>query len=137
MPDALTGRCLCGGVRFILSEPPLDAGYCHCSRCQRRTGHASSANASVDGNAFAITAGEELVACWRHPDGGFEKCFCSACGAHLWSRNPDDPAAMGIRYAAFDTDPGVPFSYRQHVASAASWEPIPDDGLRRFPHGRH
>jgi hypothetical protein len=43
---------------------------------------------------------------------------------------------MGIRMSAFDTDPGVRPSYHQYVAYAASWEPIPDDGLERFPESR-
>jgi hypothetical protein len=137
MPDqTLTGRCLCGGVRFELTEPPHLAGYCHCTRCQRRTGTAASANARVDGRAFRITQGEELVKAWRHPDGGFEKAFCVDCGGHLFSRNPEDPSRMAIRLSAFDDDPGVRPSYRQFVAYAAVWEPIPDDGLARFDESR-
>jgi hypothetical protein len=132
---SLTGGCLCGGVRFELREPPLDAGYCHCTRCQGRTGGASSAQARIDGRAFELLAGDELVQAWRHPDGGFEKCFCRACGAHLFTRNPDDPAQMSVRMSAFDGDPGVRPSFRAFVAYAADWEPIPDDGLERFDEG--
>ena len=111
---------------------PQSASYCHCTRCQKRTGTAASANARVDGNTFQITQGQELVRIWRHPDGGFEKAFCGECGAHLFSRNPDDPSRMAIRMSAFDGDPGVRPSWRQFVAYAASWEPIPDDRLPRF-----
>jgi hypothetical protein len=133
MEAPLTGGCLCGGVRFELTAPPLSAGYCHCTRCQRRTGGASSAQAHVDGGAFRLLQGGDLVRCWRHPDGGFEKCFCGECGAHLFSRNPDDATQMAVRLGAFDTDPGIPLTWRQFVAYAASWEPIPDDGIERFP----
>jgi hypothetical protein len=90
----------------------------------------------VDGRALRFLSGEGLIKGWRHPDGGWEKCFCSECGAHLFSRNPDDPTQIGIRMSAFDTDPGVRPSYRQFVAYAAPWEPIPDDGLPRYPEGR-
>jgi hypothetical protein len=76
--------------------------------------------------------GEGLVRTWRHPDGGWEKCFCGECGAHLFSRNPDDPTEMGVRMGAFDGDPGVRPSWRAYTAYAAPWEPIPDDGLERF-----
>lgn len=127
-----SGGCLCGGVRFELTEPATEAGYCHCTRCQRRTGTAGSAQARIDGDTFRLLQGEELVRAWRHPDGGFEKCFCRECGAHLFSRNPDDHSQMSVRMGAFDGDPGVRPSFRTYVAYAAAWEPIPDDGLERF-----
>ncbi len=38
--------------------------------------------------------------------------------------------------SAFDGDPGVRPSYRQYVAYAPSWEPLPDDGLPRFAEAR-
>ena len=53
----LTGGCLCGGVRFELTAPPTSAGYCHCTRCQRRTGGGASAQARIDGNALTVLAG--------------------------------------------------------------------------------
>jgi hypothetical protein len=133
---SLTGRCLCGAVRFELTEPATAAGYCHCTRCQRRSGGASSAQARIDGSTFRLLQGEDRVKPWRHPAGGFEKCFCSECGAHLFSRNPDDPTQMSIRMGAFDGDPGVRPSWRAYVAYAAPWEPIPDDGLERFDEAR-
>jgi len=132
-----TGRCLCGAVRFTLSEPPKGATYCHCTRCQRRTGTSSSAQAQIDGSAFELTQGANYVKAWRHPDGGFEKAFCRECGAHLFSRNPDDHSLMAIRMSAFDSDPGVRPSKRSFVAYAAAWEPIPDDGLERFDESAH
>jgi hypothetical protein len=132
---SMTGGCLCGGVRFELTEPARAAGYCHCTRCQRRTGTAASAQARIDGRTLRLLHGEELVKAWRHPDGGFEKCFCGECGAHLFSRNPDDSTQMSVRMGAFDGDPGVRPSVRQWVSSAAPWEPIPDDGLPRHEEG--
>ncbi len=128
----LTGGCLCGSVRFEVSEPPLYAAYCHCTRCQRRTGTAWSCSARVVPGSLRILAGEELVRCWAPPD-GFWKCFCSSCGGQLWSRDPDDPQILSVRMGAFDGDPGVRGSYRHFVAYAAEWEPIPDDGLPRYP----
>jgi len=133
---AIQGGCLCGGVRFELTEPPTLAGYCHCTRCQRRTGTGSSAQVRVDGRTFRLLSGAELVRGWLPPGGGNEKCFCGECGAHLFSRNPVDPTRMAVRMAALDADPGVRPSYRQFVAYAAAWEPIPDDGLERYPEAR-
>jgi hypothetical protein len=127
----LTGGCLCGGVRFEITAPLGPASYCHCSRCRRRTGTAASVQARIDGSSLRILAGEELVKAYRPPT-GFEKLFCAECGSSLFSRNPSNPSQMSVRLGAFDEDPGVRPSWRQFVAYAASWEPIPDDGLPRF-----
>jgi hypothetical protein len=128
---ATTGSCLCGGVRFELSEPATAAGYCHCTRCQKRTGGGSSLQARIDASIFRLVQGEELVKCWQPPD-GFAKCFCRECGSHLFSRSPDG-TQMSIRFAAFDGDPGVRPTWRTFTAYAPPWEPVPDDGLERYP----
>jgi hypothetical protein len=135
MPGVLTGACLCGAVRYEISEPLLSAGYCHCTRCQRRTGTAASANANVAPGAFRITQGEELTRAYE-PEDGFAKVFCSTCGSALFSRDPDDPDRIGVRLGTLDHDPGVRPSYRQFVAYATAWEPVPDDGLDRFSEGK-
>jgi hypothetical protein len=135
MDAPLTGGCMCGGVRFEVHAPPLSAGYCHCTRCQRRTGTAAAVSVRPERGSFRLVSGEDLVRIYR-PDEGFEKAFCSTCGSALFGRHPDDAELISVRMGAFDADPGVRPSYRQFVAYAAPWEPIPDDGLPRFPDRR-
>ena len=77
---SIQGGCLCGAVRFELTEEPFGAGYCHCTRCQRRTGTGFSASAQVNPSAVQWLQGEEQIKGWAPPD-GFVKCFCGACGA--------------------------------------------------------
>jgi hypothetical protein len=129
---ALTGACGCGAVRFEVSEPFIGASYCHCTRCQRRTGTGASANARVPADGFRILSGEDRLGSWAPPDGA-EKFFCGDCGSALFSRNPAAPDIVGVRLGAFDEDPGVRPTARQFVAYAAAWEDIPDDGLPRHP----
>ena len=135
MSAALTGGCGCGAVRFEISEPLVSARYCHCTRCQRRTGTAASASASVVPGSFSVVQGEESLRAWK-PDGGAEKWFCGDCGSALFTLDPSDPERIGVRLGAIDGDPGLRPSVRQFVAYAAPWEPIPDDGLPRHPERR-
>jgi hypothetical protein len=128
----LTGGCNCGAVRFEISEPLLGAVYCHCTRCQRRTGSAAAASAGVRPGTFRIVTCEDQIRLWNAGD-GYDKAFCGTCGSALFARNPDNADALFVRMGSFDGDPGVRPGGRQHVASAAVWEPIPDDGLTRFP----
>ena len=126
---------MCGGVRFELTEPLVSARYCHCTRCQRRTGTAASVNAEIVPGSLRVLSGEELIRAYE-PSDGAAKLFCSRCGSALWSRPGDDPNVLVVRLGAFDHDPGIRPSYRQFVAYAAPWEPIPDDGLERYPERR-
>ncbi|HEX5043870.1 MAG TPA: GFA family protein [Candidatus Polarisedimenticolaceae bacterium] len=136
MPELpLTGGCLCGSVRWEITAPLVLAGYCHCTRCQRRTGSAASASARIAPGSLRVISGQDLIQAYRPPQ-GFAKVFCSSCGGALWSQSPQDPGIVSVRLGTFDRDPGIRPSYRQYVAYAAPWEPIPDDGLPRFPEAR-
>jgi hypothetical protein len=136
-PDLpLRGGCGCGAVRYEVTAPLVSANYCHCTRCQRRSGTAASSNARPERGSFRILAGEESLRAWR-PLGGWEKWFCGECGSALFSRAPGDPERMSIRLGTFDGDPGIRPSVRQFVAYAACWEAIPDDGLPRHPESAH
>ena len=118
-----------------MTEPLVSAGYCHCTRCQRRTGTGASTSARIVPGSLRIESGEELVRAYQPPD-GFAKEFCSECGSALWSRDTANPETMSVRLGAFDDDPGIRPAYRQFVAFAAPWEPLPDDGLERFDESR-
>ena len=115
----LTGGCNCGAVRFEVTQPLVVASYCHCKRCQRRSGTGASANAHPAPGAFRIVAGDDRLRSWKPTDGG-EKWFCGDCGSSLFGNNPR-----------------IRPSVRQFVVYAAPWEPIPDDGLPRHPESRH
>jgi hypothetical protein len=132
VPDLpLTGGCLCGGVRFEVTKPLVSASYCHCTRCQRRTGTSAAVSGRIAPGALRIVRGEELVRSYEPAD-GFAKDFCGFCGSALWSRHPEDTQWISVRLGAFDGDPGIRPSFRQFVDYAACWEAIPDDGLPRF-----
>jgi hypothetical protein len=127
----LTGGCGCGAVRFEITAPLVAAVYCHCTRCQRRTGAAAAASARLEPGSFAITEGEEHLRAWS-PGDGLDKVFCGECGSAVLARKPDTDEVAVVRLGAIDGDPGVRPSARQFVAYAAPWEPIPDDGLPRY-----
>jgi hypothetical protein len=130
MTPALTGGCGCGAVRFEITEPLVAAAYCHCTRCQHRTGTAVQASAKTVDGSFRLVAGEDALGRWT--PGGFDKVFCTGCGSAVFAQDPEDHARVIVRMAAIDGDPGVRPQARQFVAYAAAWEPIPDDGLPRF-----
>jgi hypothetical protein len=132
MDSMLTGSCGCGTVRFEVTAPFVSASFCHCTRCQRRTGTAASANARVEPGSVRVIAGEGELRSWA-PEGGFEKLFCGRCGSALFSRAPGTGEYASVRLGAIDGDPGIRPQWHQFVAYAAPWQELPDDGLPRYP----
>lgn len=128
----LTGGCGCGAVAFEITAPLVAAAYCHCTRCQRRTGTAAQASALAEPGSFRLVRGEEHLRRWA-PGEGFEKVFCGECGSALYGEKPEDREVKTVRLGVFDGDPGIRPQAHQYVAYKAVWEPIPDDGLPRFP----
>ena len=135
MSKSLTGACGGGAVRFEVTAPFVSASYCHCTRCRRRTGTAASANARAEPGSVRVTAGAGELRSWA-PEGGFEKLFCGRCGSGLFSRAPEAEEIAGVRLGALDGDPGIRPQWHQYVAYAASWQPLPDDGLPRYDEAR-
>ena len=83
-----------------------------------------------------MVSGAEVLRVWKPADGG-EKWFCGVCGSGIFGSNASHPESIGIRMGTFDDYPDVQPTVRQYVAFATSWEPIPADGLPRFPESRH
>jgi hypothetical protein len=131
----LTGACGCGAVRFEVTKPFVSAAYCHCTRCQRRSGTAASVNGRAEPGSVRVLSGGEELRVWA-PEGGFEKLFCGRCGSALFSRPGGTEELVGVRLGTLDVDPGIRPQWHQFVAYAASWQEIPDDGLPRYPEAK-
>lgn len=84
MSETYTGSCLCGDVKYQLEGPLKHFQYCHCSRCQKVSGSAHSANLFVPPDRFEWLSGEASVGRFEHPDARyFASCFCKNCGSSL------------------------------------------------------
>jgi hypothetical protein len=130
--EALTGSCLCGGVRFELTRPFRRASHCHCSRCRKHSGAFGLTQGRVPREGFSLLQGEELIRVFR-PPGGMAKAFCSVCGSSLFGGTWPDGPEVSIRLGALDGDPGIRPQYHSHTGSAAPWETFPADDLPRYP----
>lgn len=126
--EPVTGTCLCGGVRFELTQPFRRASHCHCSRCRKHSGAFGLTQGRVPRDGFRLLEGWELIRVYR-PAAGMAKAFCSACGSSLFGGTWPDGPEVSIRFGALDDDPGIRPQYHSHTASAAPWDVIPVDGL--------
>ena len=94
MTSPLTGGCLCGALRYEISEAPLMTYTCHCTDCQHLTGSAFSLAIIVPDSAFRLTKGEPRRV-QRTADSGriVTRWLCPECGC--WVAGDPQRAAEG------------------------------------------
>ncbi|MBI1814176.1 MAG: GFA family protein [Deltaproteobacteria bacterium] len=122
----LTGRCLCGDVRFELHGKLGPLAYCHCSMCQRASGSAFAANAAIRSQYLKWVSGRESIREYESSPGKF-RAFCSRCGSPIFSRRVDEPDSFRIRLGMLDGDPERRPLAHFWVSSKAPWFEIRDE----------
>jgi hypothetical protein len=131
LDEPLTGGCMCGAVRFQVDAPFIDAGICHCRRCQIRSGQGASFSAIAAAKSVTVTDGRGQLRVWR-PDHGNPKWFCDECGAHVLGGDLGGAGQVVVRLGALDEPPPIEPRWHAWTLSASALAPVPDDGLPRY-----
>jgi putative acetyltransferase len=130
----LSGRCLCGTVRYEIDGQLGPAIFCHCSQCRRASGTAFATNAPVRARYLRFVTGREAITEYASSPGKL-RAFCSRCGSPVYSRLEADPETFRIRLGLLDGDPGrVPLAHFW-ASAKAPWHEIAEDSLPRYPGG--
>jgi len=127
----MRGSCLCGGVRFELTERFDVVVHCHCTSCKKLSGGGATTVGRVATGAIRIVDGADLLRTYQ-PDEGSAKTFCSVCGSNLfgagWPATPFAAVRLTALSSGLEQTPGAHI----FVRSIAPWEILPEDGLPRF-----
>lgn len=84
----VTGGCLCGEIRYRITEAALDTCFCHCRMCQKFSGAPFTVGSTYASDAVIFTKGAPRY----YASSPFaERGFCPTCGASLTYR-PRKPA---------------------------------------------
>ena len=74
------GGCLCGGIRYRSTVPPVRGVICHCSMCRKHSGAPILAFVHFPLDAFTWVKGEPS----RYRSSQYaERGFCPQCGSTL------------------------------------------------------
>jgi hypothetical protein len=106
----VTGRCLCGAVRFEVEGPLRDVSVCHCVECRRWHGGPGAYTAApqaalrIDGVVRWIDSPES--------DANARRGFCGDCGSSLFWDAPDRDT---ISIAAGSLEPPTGLETVKHI----------------------
>jgi class 3 adenylate cyclase len=121
----ITGRCLCGEVRYESSQPPAWTGYCHCRMCQRANSAAVSVWAVFSQTAVRFPNAEPT---YFKSSPFAERGFCSTCGSPMTMRYPEEPdGILALFVATLDHPEDFAPTVHVGVESKMPWLDIYDD----------
>lgn len=123
-----TGGCLCGGVRYRLTQTPTAVWLCHCRQCRRAQGSAFAASVPVPRTGFSLVAGENLLRAYRASPAK-RRWFCSHCGSPVYSE-VDDGAMLRLRAGTLDDESTLSVAGHIFDADRAPWDHLADDAPR-------
>jgi hypothetical protein len=126
----LTGRCLCGAVRYRLDGEPFDCGWCHCRTCQLNSGAPAMAFASVKAGEWVVTEGQEQVRRIRSSSFA-ERLFCGCCGTPLAIDYDIQPETFDFSVVTLDDPDVIRPAFHIFWSSKVAWFD-PGDGLPKY-----
>ena len=83
--QSLTGGCICGQVKYQITDKPLFTQACHCKDCKVLTGSSYVVNSSILENTLIV---EGEVSSTELKAGSGASCktyFCTKCGAYVYA----------------------------------------------------
>ena len=124
---AWTGECLCGAVRFEVTERPFMDAYCYCKMCQRWSGSVLTSWAGFKNNDFRCTKGE--IKFYKSSE-FTERGFCADCGSSLVQRGLKGDW-FSVSTGSFDHSEDFPPREHCGIESQVSWLKVDDDLPRK------
>lgn len=124
-----TGGCLCGAVRYTITEQPSAISFCHCGQCRRLHSHVG-AYTTFPRTAIRITGDEQLG--WFASSERARRGFCTRCGTALFW-DPIGQPRFDATAGSLDEPTGLIADRHIWVDFQGDYYHIGDDGL---PHLR-
>lgn len=132
MTHAITGGCLCGGVRYSVHGPLRDIIACHCEQCRRSSGHFVAATA-CHRKYFNLQQQESLR--WYSAVPGYRRGFCDRCGSSLFFEESGKDR-VSIAAGSLDEPQGLRIAAHIFTAEAGDYYTI-DPATPASPTGEH
>ncbi len=118
--NSITGGCLCGAIRYESTKAPHNAGYCHCTMCQKGLGNLFGTFVSFKTASFRYLTHEPN---WYVRSDRIKRGFCGICGSPIAYQQPDtDQVAIWI--GTLDDPESYEPRVHVHTDTKISWVDI-------------
>ena len=129
----LEGGCLCGAIRYRVTEEPTNSMICHCRSCRRAAASPVVAWLTFPATRFEFTRGQPTEFRSSPP---VRRTFCGSCGTPLTYQHSDSPSTIDLTTCSLDDPQSFPPTHHSWLSDDLAWVRF-GDGLPTFREWRN
>ncbi len=123
----LTGRCICGQVKYSITEKPLFTQACHCKDCKIITGSSYVINTSVLDNTLIIEGNISSTELKTGSGATSRAYFCNKCGTYIYTDYATAVGRSTVRTKTLDNSENFPPEAHIFTKDKDPWLKLTDD----------
>jgi hypothetical protein len=118
----MRGSCLCGLVKYEISDSPRPVVGCHCTQCRKSSGHYVAATQTTK-SSIAITGQDHLT--WFQSSQTARRGFCATCGSQMfWTEETSDN--ISVMAGSIDGDSGLSMDRQLYPDDKGDYYALPE-----------
>ncbi len=123
------GGCVCGNLRFVLTDEPLFVQCCHCPRCRKLSGSVYGAHAIIESSKIQLLKGRpQPVRIPSNDHAGEKICCCPVCKTLLWVHLLEFGDAVSyVNLGTLDEPQAFPPAFHLHIKAKLPWVDLPQE----------
>jgi len=122
----VSGRCLCGDIRYEYRGEPTIVLHCHCDSCRRHTSAPIATFVCVAKDRFRCTKGTPAV---YASSPGVRRTHCGRCGSPIAYESDRHPEQIDLYAGTLDAPTLIAPTCHVHAAEQLPWfettDPLP------------
>src|SRR5947209_2043374 len=120
-PSTVSGRCLCGAVKFEIDYPARWSWHDHTRASRLAHGAVYATYVGSWRKRFRVTAGKREITRYEDKTGRAARSFCRRCGTPLMYERAHAPHMVNIPRALFQSRTGRQPLYHVGIAELQDW----------------
>ena len=125
--QSLTGGCICGQVKYQITDKPLFTQACHCKDCKVLTGSSYVVNSSVLENTLIVEGEVSSTELKAGSGASYKTYFCTKCGNYVYADYDSAVGRLTVRTKTLDNSEKFPPQVHIFTKDKDPWLNLSED----------
>ena len=125
--QSLAGGCICGQVKYQITDKPLFTQACHCKDCKVLTGSSYVVNSSILENTLIVEGEVSSTELKAGSGASYKTYFCTKCGNYVYADYDSGVGRLTVRTKTLDNSEKFPPQVHIFTKDKDPWLNLSED----------